>query len=276
MSSSPYTDLDRPPLNERALNRALVRPGGLWREIRVVAETGSTNADLAAAARDGADEGLVLVAEAQTAGRGRLARAWTAPPRSGLAFSVLLRPQVPLARLGWLPLMAGVAVVTALRGFVEVEGIERGGMADAALKWPNDVLIHDRKLAGILAERAEDAVVLGIGLNVSLRADELPVPTATSLALEGAPADRDPVLRAILRELAAGYADFCGEWVEGSLREAYRAVCATLGRQVRVELPGPDGVLMGEAVDIDENGRLVVRAADGDHALSAGDVVHVR
>jgi BirA family transcriptional regulator, biotin operon repressor / biotin---[acetyl-CoA-carboxylase] ligase len=281
VSPSPYTDLDRPPLNERALNRALVSPTGLWREIRVVAETGSTNADLAAAAGDGADEGLVLVAEEQTAGRGRLDRAWTAPPRSGLAFSVLLRPQVPLARLGWLPLMAGVAVVTALRGFAEVEGIERGGMADAALKWPNDVLIHGRKLAGILAERAGDAVVIGIGLNVSLRADELPVPTATSLALEGAPTDRDPVLRAILRELAARYADFCGEWFEGSLRDAYREVCATLGRQVRVELPGgapgaPGGVLTGEAVDIDENGRLLVRAADGDHALSAGDVVHVR
>jgi BirA family biotin operon repressor/biotin-[acetyl-CoA-carboxylase] ligase len=280
VSPSPYTDLDRPPLNERALNRALVHPGGPWCEIRVVAETGSTNADLVAAASD-VGEGLVLVAEAQTAGRGRLDRAWTAPPRSGLAFSVLLRPQVPLARLGWLPLMAGVAVVSALRGFVEVEGIERGGMADAALKWPNDVLIHGRKLAGILAERAGDAVVLGIGLNVSLHADELPVPNATSLVLEGAPADRDPVLRAILRELAARYADFCGEWVEGALREAYCAVCATLGRQVRVELPGgargvPDVVLTGEAVDVDENGRLVVRAADGDHALSAGDVVHVR
>jgi BirA family transcriptional regulator, biotin operon repressor / biotin---[acetyl-CoA-carboxylase] ligase len=278
VSRSPYTDLDRPPLNERALNRALVRPGGLWRQITVVAETGSTNADLAEAARDGADEGLVLVAEAQSAGRGRLDRVWTAPPRSGLAFSVLLRPPVPVARLGWLPLMAGVAVVRALHGFAEVEGITRGGMADATLKWPNDVLIHGRKLAGILAERAGDAVVLGIGLNVGLRADELPVPTATSLALEGAPADRDPVLRAILRELAARYVDFCGEWAEGALRDAYRAVCATLGRRVRVELPGgtPEGGLTGEAVDIDENGCLVVRAADGEHALSAGDVVHVR
>ncbi|MEV5710954.1 biotin--[acetyl-CoA-carboxylase] ligase [Actinoallomurus sp. NPDC052274] len=281
MSPSPYTDLERPPLNERALNRALVHPEGLWRQIRVVAETGSTNADLAERARAGAEEGLVLVAEAQTAGRGRLDRAWTAPPRSGLAFSVLLRPPVPVARLGWLPLVAGVAVVRALRGFAEIEGTSRGGMADAALKWPNDVLIHGRKLAGILAERAGDAVVLGIGLNVSLRADELPVPTATSLVLEDAPADRDPVLRAILRELAGRYIEFCGEWAEGALRDAYREVCATLGRQVRVQLPGgapgaPDGVLTGEAVDIDENGCLVVRAADGDHALSAGDVVHVR
>ncbi|MCO5988634.1 biotin--[acetyl-CoA-carboxylase] ligase [Actinoallomurus spadix] len=281
MSPSPYTDLDRPPLNERALNRALVRPGGVWRRIEVVDETGSTNADLAEAARGGAEEGLVLVAEAQTAGRGRLDRAWTAPPRSGLAFSVLLRPSVPVARLGWLPLLAGVAVVSALRGFAEVEGVSRGGMADAALKWPNDVLIHGRKLAGILAERVGDAVVLGIGLNVSLRAGELPVPTATSLTLEDAPADRDPVLRAILRELAHRYVEFCGDWTEGELRGAYREVCATLGRQVRVELPGavagaPDGVLTGEAVDVDANGCLVVRAADGDHALSAGDVVHVR
>ncbi|MCO6004778.1 biotin--[acetyl-CoA-carboxylase] ligase [Actinoallomurus purpureus] len=281
MSPSPYTDLDRPPLNERALNRALVHPGGLWREIRVVAETGSTNADLAALARSGADEGLVLVAEAQTAGRGRLDRAWTAPPRSGLAFSVLLRPEVPLARLGWLPLMAGVAVVSALRGFAEVEGATRGGMADAALKWPNDVMIRGRKLAGILAERAGDAVVLGVGLNVSLRADELPVPTATSLALEDAPADRDPVLRAILRELDVRYAALGREGAEEPLRRSYKELCATLGRQVRVELPGgapggPGGVLTGEAVDVDETGRLVVRAADREYALSAGDVVHVR
>jgi BirA family biotin operon repressor/biotin-[acetyl-CoA-carboxylase] ligase len=277
VSPSPYTDLDRPPLNERALNRTLVRPGGLWREIRVVPEIGSTNADVASLARSGADEGLVLVAEAQTAGRGRLDRAWTAPPRSGLAFSVLLRPQVPLFRLNWLPLMAGVAVVSALRGFAEIEGTSRGGMADAELKWPNDVLIHGRKLAGILAERAGDAVVLGIGLNVSLREDELPVPTATSLALEGAPADRDPVLRAILRELAVRYAEFGREGTEEPLRRSYRELCATLGRQVRVELPGgPGEALTGEAVDVDDNGRLVVRAADGEHALSAGDVVHVR
>lgn len=281
MSHSPYTDLDRPPLNERALNRALARPGGLWRRIEVVAETGSTNADLAARARGGAEEGLVLVAEAQTAGRGRLDRTWTAPPRSGLAFSVLLRPTAPVARLGWLPLMAGVAVVDALRGFAEVEGITRGGMRDAALKWPNDVLIGDRKLAGILAELVGEAVVLGIGLNVSLRADELPVPTATSLALEDAPADRDPVLRAILRELAVRYAEFEREGEKATLRESYKAVCATLGRRVRVELPGgaaatEEGFLIGEAVDIDETGRLIVRAADGEHALSAGDVVHVR
>jgi BirA family transcriptional regulator, biotin operon repressor / biotin---[acetyl-CoA-carboxylase] ligase len=265
VAESPYTDLDRPPLNERALTDALVRPGGLWRRIQVVAETGSTNADLAEMARHGAEEGVVLVAEAQTAGRGRLDRRWTAPPRSGLTFSVLLRPDVGL---GWLPLLAGVAVVGALRGFAEVEGVPRGRMGDAALKWPNDVLIGERKLGGILAERVGGAVVIGIGLNVSLRADELPTPNATSLALEGAPADRDPVLRAILRELATRYATL-GD--TEALRKAYVSMCATVGRQVRVELP--DGsALTGLATDIDESGRLVV----GDRPLSAGDITHVR
>lgn len=274
MSDSPYTDLDRPPLNEQALNRALVRPGGLWREIRVVRETGSTNADLAALAREGEAPGLVLAAESQTAGRGRLGRAWTAPPRSGLSFSVLFPPEDDLARLGWMPLLAGVAVVSALRGFTEIEGSVPGRMREAVLKWPNDVLIGDRKLAGILAERTEGGVVVGIGLNVSLREDELPVPAATSLALEGAPTDRDPVLRAVLRELGRWHTELSGEGV-AALREPYKALCSTLGRQVRVELPGGK-TLTGEARDVDEDGRLLVNAPDGEHHLSAGDVVHVR
>jgi BirA family transcriptional regulator, biotin operon repressor / biotin---[acetyl-CoA-carboxylase] ligase len=273
VSHSPFSDLDRPPLDARALNRALVRPGGLWREIRVVEETGSTNADLVDLAHGGAEPGLVLVAEAQTSGRGRLGRTWAAPPRSGLFFSVLLPPEDSVTRLGWLPLVAGVAVVSALRGFAEVEGIERGRMAEATLKWPNDVLIGERKLAGILAQRVEAGVVIGVGLNVSLRGDELPVPTATSLAIEGAPADRDPLLRAILRELEIRHEEFGAD--EASLRAAYRDLCATLGKRIRVELPG-DEILTGEATDIEEAGRLVVRATDGEHLLSAGDVVHVR
>jgi BirA family biotin operon repressor/biotin-[acetyl-CoA-carboxylase] ligase len=255
------------------LNRAIVQPGGLWREIRVVEETGSTNADLAELAQGGAEPGLVLVAEAQTSGRGRMGRSWTAPPRSGLFFSVLLPQEDSVTRLGWLPLIAGVAVVSALRRFPEVEGIERGRMADATLKWPNDVLIGERKLAGILAQRVEAGVIIGIGLNVSLRPDELPVPTATSLAIEGAPADRDPLLRAILRELATRHEEFGSD--EALLRAAYRALCGTLGRRVRVELPGGE-MLTGEATDIEDAGRLVVRATDGEHLLSAGDVVHVR
>ncbi|MCW2864135.1 MAG: biotin--acetyl-CoA-carboxylase ligase [Actinoallomurus sp.] len=271
---SPYTDLDRPPLNERALTRALVRPGGLWREIRVLEETGSTNTDLAELARAGAEPGLVLVAESQTSGRGRMGRTWTAPPRSGLAFSVLLPQEESVTRLGWLPLVAGVAVVSALRRFAEVEGFATSRVAGATLKWPNDVLIGERKLAGILAQRVEAGVIIGIGLNVSLRPDELPVPTATSLYIENVPADRDPLLRTILRELAVRHEEF-RPGGEAALREAYREMCGTLGRHVRVELPG-DAVLTGRAADIEEAGRLVVNAPDGEHLLSAGDVVHVR
>ncbi len=274
MSDSPFTDLDRPPLNERALNRALLRPGGLWREIRVVRETGSTNADLSELARQGEEPGLVLVAEAQTAGRGRLGRDWTAPPRSGLAFSVLFPPVGDVARLGWIPLLAGVAVVSALRDFTEIEEAAPGRMREAVLKWPNDVLIGDRKLAGILAERVDGGVVVGIGLNVSLKEHELPVPMATSLALEGAPTDRDPLLRAILRELARWHQELVRDGVT-ALRGEYRELCATLGRRVRAEMPGGT-TITGEAHDVDDIGRLLVKADDGEHSLSAGDIVHVR
>ncbi|MEU1950182.1 biotin--[acetyl-CoA-carboxylase] ligase, partial [Streptomyces sp. NPDC020125] len=179
-----WSDLERPPLNATALRRGLVLPGGLWTEFEVVQATGSTNTDLVTRARAGAPEGAVLVAEEQTAGRGRLDRAWTAPARSGLFFSILLQPAdagVPTERWGWLPLLAGVASAGAL---------SRTAGVDTALKWPNDLLVtvagEERKFGGILAERAGDAVVIGMGLNVSLRADELPVPTAGSLALADA------------------------------------------------------------------------------------------
>jgi BirA family biotin operon repressor/biotin-[acetyl-CoA-carboxylase] ligase len=302
VSASAYGDLARPPLSEKALSRLLVRPESLWRDIRVVPETGSTNADLAAAAKKGAAEGTVLVAEAQTTGRGRLGRQWAAPPRSGLTFSVLLRPAIPAGLQGWLPLLTGVAVTSAIRRMTARAragdfGEPTGDQAvEARLKWPNDVLAGERKLAGILAERADDAIVVGVGLNVSLRADELPVPTATSLTIENAAfTDREPLLRAILRELEIWYAawlavdadpdtDGPGGYPDvtglrpgqlGGLRAAYRALSATLGRTVRVELPG-DRAIEGTAHDVDAAGRLLVRAADGDHALSAGDVVHVR
>jgi BirA family biotin operon repressor/biotin-[acetyl-CoA-carboxylase] ligase len=239
--------------------------------VRVVEETASTNADVAAAARSGARAGLVVAAERQSAGRGRAGRTWVAPARSGIAVSVLLRPAAPRETWGWLPLLAGLAVVGPLAA---MSGLDLG------LKWPNDVLVDgERKLAGLLAEVVDDAVVVGLGLNVSLRADELPVPTATSLALEGSDVvDRDPVLRAVLRGLAERYRSFeaaGGDPAAAGLVEAYGAACSTLGRQVRVELPG-DRLVHGEAVDVDDAGRLVLRTADGMTALAAGDVVHLR
>jgi BirA family biotin operon repressor/biotin-[acetyl-CoA-carboxylase] ligase len=225
---------------------------------------------------------------ARAAGRGRLARSWLAPPRSGLTFSVLLRPSdVPAVRWGWLPLLAGVATAVAVRRVAEVP---------ARLKWPNDVVIVAtaeptggaidpvgyRKLAGVLVERIDDvepAAVVGVGLNVSLRADERPVPIATSLALEGAACtDRGSLLRAVLRELAGRYADWrvaAGDSDESGLRPAYRSLSATTGRDVRVELP--DGAtISGRAVDVDGDGRLLVQTDDGPMHVAAGDVVHLR
>jgi len=276
-----WTDLDRPPLRVRALTAALTGalegPESLWREIRVVDRTTSTNADLAAAAREGAPQGLVLVAEEQTAGRGRLGRSWSAPARSGLTFSVLLRPGDAVSeRWGWLPLLAGLAVVDAVRLVAEVE---------ARVKWPNDVLVGDRKLAGVLAEvvgsRADPgvgaAVVVGIGLNVTVRRDELPLPSATSLRIEeAATTDRDTVLRAVLRDLARRYAGWQEASTAAAVRADYRAACATIGQAVRVELPG-GGALEGTAVGVDDAGRLTVReGAGGLVSVAAGDVVHVR
>ncbi|AJE85226.1 MULTISPECIES: biotin--[acetyl-CoA-carboxylase] ligase [Streptomyces] len=278
-----WSDLDRPPLDAASLRRALVRPGSLWTSLEVVPSTGSTNTDLTAAA-DALDEGTVLVAEEQNAGRGRLERRWNAPARSGLFFSVLVRPgdaregaePVPVERWGWLPLLAGVATATAL---------SRTAGVDTALKWPNDLLVtvgaEERKTGGILAERAgTGAVVVGIGLNVSLRTDELPVPGAGSLALAGAAStDRDPILRAILRSFAQWY----GDWREAGgdpglsgLQETYAAGCATLGRRVRAELPG-GGQIIGEAVAVDGDGRLVLATQDGiQEPVGAGDIVHLK
>ncbi|MFJ7114524.1 MULTISPECIES: biotin--[acetyl-CoA-carboxylase] ligase [Streptomyces albogriseolus group] len=276
---SRWSDLERPPLNAAAVRRALVREGGLWREVDVVQRTGSTNSDLVARSAEGRlREGVVLVAEEQTAARGRLDRQWVAPARSGLFFSVLLRPGdgVPMERWGWLPLLTGVAVAT---------GLARAGGVDTALKWPNDVLVtvggEERKAGGILAEAAGDGgVVVGVGVNVSLRADELPVPTAGSLALAGAVStDRDPLLRAVLR----GLEDWYGRWRAAGgdagacgLQEAYAAGCATLGRVVRAELPG-DRALVGEAVAVDGDGRLILATEAGvQEPVGAGDIVHLR
>jgi BirA family transcriptional regulator, biotin operon repressor / biotin---[acetyl-CoA-carboxylase] ligase len=238
-----------------ALRQRLITAGGLWRDVAVVPQTGSTNADLLERARAGAAEGLVLVAEEQTAGRGRLGRSWSAPPGAGLIFSVLLRPA------------GGVAVAAAVRDQASVP---------ASLKWPNDVLVGERKLAGILAEAHGDAVVIGVGLNITLSQSELPVPTATSLLIEDAAStDRAALLAAILTELGGWYQAWRADPDAPGLRADYLRWSATVGREVRVELPGGTQ-LSGTAEDVDEVGRLVVRTPDNLVRVGAGDVVHVR
>jgi BirA family transcriptional regulator, biotin operon repressor / biotin---[acetyl-CoA-carboxylase] ligase len=258
----------------------------------------------------------VLAAEQQSAGRGRLGRAWISPPRAALTFSVLLRPAaVPRARLGWLPLLAGVAVAAAVRA---VAGV------DAQLKWPNDVLagpgnalaggsargvrgggaspqgdlgglvppegdastfVPPRKLGGILAEASGEAVVVGIGVNVSTEPAELPPPgpgalAATSLRLVGAASlDRERLLAEILAGLERRYLAWCqvfGDTERSGLRAEYTGLCATLGRRVRVELPG-GRLLDGLAAGIDADGRLLVSVPpDADLPVAAGDIVHLR
>ena len=268
MAAARFDDLSRPPLDAAALARALQAPAGPWREVRVVEVTGSTNADLVAAAKAGEPSGLVLVAEHQDQGRGRLDRTWISPPRAGLTFSVLWRPLVDPVRWGWLSPLVALAVA---------EAVSATAMVDVRLKWPNDLLVEERKLAGVLAERVDEAVVVGVGLNVSLHADELVGPVATSLVIEDAACtDRDPLLRAALRRVAERYADWTAEDGDPTeLREALLERSATVGQHVQVLLPGGRTVL-GTATDIDGEGRLVVTTEDGVQTVAAGDVVHLR
>lgn len=269
-SSPRWSDLGRPPLDGAALEAALTRDSRLWRTLEVVAEAGSTNADLVAAAGRDVPEGTVLVAEHQVAGRGRLDRVWTSPPRAGLTVSVLLRPDVPAARRGWLPLLTGVALAEAV-------GESTGVLA--SVKWPNDLLARDgRKLAGILAESSGRAVVVGTGLNVSTTAAELP-DTGTSLAeVTGGTVDRGPVLLAFLRALERRYlrwVEHLGDPVASGLATDYLRWSSTVGADVRVQMP--DGsTLDGVAEAVDWDGRLVVRTPAGTVELASGDVQHVR
>jgi BirA family biotin operon repressor/biotin-[acetyl-CoA-carboxylase] ligase len=262
----------RPPLDVAALRDGLVGPGLSWRQLDVVAETGSTNADLISRAEGGADiDGSVLLAEYQNAGRGRHGRQWSAPSRTQIALSVGVGGgSVPRSSWGWLPLATGVAVADALTGLAGI---------DVGLKWPNDVLANGGKLAGILAEVAAptSAIVLGLGLNVTLTADEAPDPVAISLLTLGSSAtDRNTLVRRILRELAvridawrtAGGAD-------SALIADYQRYSLTLGSRVRASLPG-DREVVGTARAIDETGRLCVDTGAQTVAISAGDITHLR
>jgi BirA family biotin operon repressor/biotin-[acetyl-CoA-carboxylase] ligase len=233
-----------------------------------VAQIGSTQIELVERARAGGDP-AALATTAQTSGHGRRGRGWVCPPGGGLALSVLLRPDRGEG-WGWLPLLTGVAVVETLRAT---------GVVDASLKWPNDVLDHRGKLAGLLADRVETghgqgdrpAVVIGIGVNL----DSAGLPDGSS-ALEEHPVDVSP--RVLADRLLASLTGWVARW-EGHdvlVAQEYRRLCGTIGQMVRVTLPG-DQLVAGTAIRVDDDGRLVVAEATGGvQVLSSGDVVHLR
>lgn len=234
-----------------------------WPAPELLETTPSTMLEVERRASQGAPEGTVVVAEQQTAGRGRRGRAWESSARAGLWWSLLLRPQVPADRLGWLPLVAGLGVA---RGILQSTGITVG------LKWPNDVVVADGKLAGILAERlADGAVVVGVGINVDQDAGELPE-GGTSLRVLGSEQARAGVLVGVLSCVAGAYR----AWQAGvDPRVEYAAISATLGRDIRADLG--DRTMEGRAVGLGASGELIVSLADGtERALSAGDVALVR
>ncbi len=282
-------DLLRVPLDAAVLRAELIGSGLGWRQLDVVAETGSTNADLLARAAAGIDiDGAVLIAEHQTAGRGRHDRGWSTAPRAQITMSVGVRvADVPAAGWGWLSLATGVAIVDAVAPLLEVTG------AEAGLKWPNDVLAgppNSRgKLAGILAEVARPVLVVGVGLNVTQAPEEVEGTGATSLFDLGVPApDREQLVRRLLRELGARIAAWrATRGADLQLAADYRARSLTIGSRVRAELPGGKDVV-GTASGVDAWGRLCLeteRATGGltgedQHGqtvvVSAGDVVHLR
>jgi BirA family transcriptional regulator, biotin operon repressor / biotin---[acetyl-CoA-carboxylase] ligase len=239
---------------------------GPWR-IDTVDETGSTNADLLARAAAGEDiDGAVLIAESQTAGRGRHGRSWSTPPGSQIALSAGVGVgTVPNEAWGWLTLLTGVAVVDAV---AEVAGVKAG------LKWPNDVLVGTGKLAGILAEVAapEPVVVVGLGLNVT----EAPDSVATSLSRLGAAVDRTELTEAVLRHLATRIDAWrAADGADAALVADYRSRSVTIGNRVRAVLPG-DRTVSGVADDVDGTGRLRIDTGEEVVNVSAGDITLLR
>lgn len=262
-----------------------------------VAETGSTNSDLISAAITGGQDNWpdfsVYVTGFQTAGRGRDGRQWLAPAGSSLFVSVLLRPLAPIENLGWLPLLAGLAMSRAVAGRLTESAEAAQNAGRVGVKWPNDVLVAEQKISGVLSELLPDlsGVVVGAGLNLTLTREQLPVETATSLALLGDPAAKahaggaidaatlDDILSrylSALRELVNDFNAYAGDATLAGLQTQVSLGCVTLGQAVRVILPG-GGEHWGTAKSIDGQGRIVIETAQGQVAcIAAGDIVHLR
>lgn len=260
---------DRRGLRDIAQDLAADPRWGGWPVPQVLDTTESTMVDVERAAADGAPEGFVVIAEEQTAGRGRRGRTWESAKHAGLWFSMLLMPrEVATGAVGWLPLVVGLGVA---------EGLAEVSSLPVLLKWPNDVVIRDGdsllKLGGILAERlADGTVVVGVGLNVDHELAELP-PGGASLRTRGAAQAREDVLVAVLANCAARYRAWRSSQVAPIA--AYCGRCVTLGSRVRMDRA--DGELRGTAIRLDESGRLVVVDDAGvETVVTAGDVSLVR
>ena len=245
--------------------------------LEFVESTGSTNTDLMRASTD-ADawpDLSVLCAAEQTEGKGRAGRQWESRAGDSLSVSILVRPQsVPSDRLGWLPILAGVAMTEAVSTFLP--------QSEVGFKWPNDVLVDDRKISGVLSEVSSDlsAVVIGAGLNLAQKQEQLPIAEATSLRLEGATVDFATALETYLREFQHLYKSFIehsGDADKSSLRASAQERCLSIGRPVRAIMPDQT-LLEGKAIGLDATGRLMI-SVDGEeqlHLIAAGDITHLR
>ncbi|MGI9601469.1 MAG: biotin--[acetyl-CoA-carboxylase] ligase [Acidimicrobiales bacterium] len=236
-----------------------------WNDLRWVARTGSTNADLVELARSGATAPVVLVADHQTSGRGRLDRRWESPPGANLLVSVLLRPEGQPDRWGWVSAAVAVAAVDACHQL----GV------DVAVKWPNDLHHDGAKVAGLLAEAVTtpSALVVGLGVNVAWPAAADPELGATSLRALGAAGDRFDLLGELLPALDRRIDELARD--QAGLVAAYRSRCSTLGERVRVDLVG-GGEITGKAITVDDRGALLVDTGGTTEVVTVGDVHHLR
>ena len=232
-------------------------------QVELLPQVGSTNDELALRAAAGAGPGLVLATTNQTAGHGRRGRSWESPAGTGLALSALV--PMPAEHRELVPLAAGLAAASV---------VNHCGVA-ASVKWPNDVLVDSdgRKVAGVLCRALETTVVVGIGINVTMTVDQLPTDQATALSLAGVRIDAKELVEPLLGALRERVELLLAGRSADLLRE-YRRICSTLGAFVRVELS--TGTLLGRAVDVDDDGCLLVDDGDVVHTVTAGDVVHVR
>ena len=246
----------RAPLDSQAINANLTQ---YWR-VSVVELTASTQSDLIELVTQGrAQAGDVIVANFQSSGRGRLTRSFEAPPGSALLFSFYIKPSRARSDWGWIPLLAGVSVAQSLPG------------VNARVKWPNDILINEKKVSGLIAQVVDDGIVIGIGINVGMHASEIPVPQATSLAIEGV---LNISRNELLTNLLATFEKNFTQWDQGSdgIWAVYEGMSATIGQTVEVHYP--DGTVEGgTAVSVSASGELVL--ADGVHVLAA-DIIHLR